>query len=174
MSGDLRDTQHVRCDCVPTLGPPHCHLCREADGAPTPWPCPHGGDPRMIRPDHPAVLAGLNGATRRERTRVEAYPDDLIVEMVATLEAAYPHLTSATEENIARLRDTPVGRALMAQAVQEDRAVRASAAKDDGPQVIHLPRSAEEALVSAVIRMNRSTQRDAARRTHGALGGEEA
>lgn len=32
---DPRDTEHIRCDCVPSLGPPHCHQ-HELE---TVWPC---------------------------------------------------------------------------------------------------------------------------------------
>lgn len=28
---------HVRCDCVPDLGPAHCHRCSQASGKNTPW-----------------------------------------------------------------------------------------------------------------------------------------
>lgn len=73
----------------------------------------------MTAPDlprtHPAVLAALNAETRRARTRIDAYAEDHITEMRAALTAALPYLDAATEENLARLRGTPVGRALMAE-----------------------------------------------------------
>lgn len=34
---DPRETQHVRCDCVPGLGPAHCHLCGDRAGHVVPW-----------------------------------------------------------------------------------------------------------------------------------------
>lgn len=34
---DLRKTTHMRCDCVPTLGPAHCHFCSDLIGIPTEW-----------------------------------------------------------------------------------------------------------------------------------------
>lgn len=40
--------------------------------------------------------------------------------MRAALTAALPRLESASEENITRLRDTPAGRALMAEALEEE------------------------------------------------------
>ena len=33
---DARDHLHAKCDCVPDLGPAHCHLC-SADGSPVEW-----------------------------------------------------------------------------------------------------------------------------------------
>lgn len=63
----------------------------------------------MIAPDHPAVEAAIRGwfgtATGTDRG-----------DMNVALVAAQSHLTTATPENLARLRDTPVGRALMAEA----------------------------------------------------------
>lgn len=32
-----RASEHRTCDCVPTLGPPHCHACSDAAGEPVPW-----------------------------------------------------------------------------------------------------------------------------------------
>ena len=34
--GDARERLHAKCDCVPDLGPAHCHLC-SADGSPVEW-----------------------------------------------------------------------------------------------------------------------------------------
>ncbi len=34
---DPRKVAHIECDCVPDLGPSHCHLCSERRGAPVPW-----------------------------------------------------------------------------------------------------------------------------------------
>lgn len=31
-------SEHFECDCVPNLGPPHCHGCSEACGEAVPWP----------------------------------------------------------------------------------------------------------------------------------------
>ena len=72
-----------------------------------------------LTPNHPAVLAALNAETQRQRTRVDAYADDHIREMVAALTAAEVHLTTATPENVARLRHTPAGRELMAEAWED-------------------------------------------------------
>lgn len=33
---DAREYMHAKCDCVPDLGPAHCHLC-SADGSPVEW-----------------------------------------------------------------------------------------------------------------------------------------
>lgn len=69
---------------------------------------------------HPAVVAAMmemtkgSGPLPRTVFRTQALNEALKV-----LEAALPHLTTATEENLARLRDTPVGRALMAEGWEE-------------------------------------------------------
>jgi hypothetical protein len=34
---DPRETQHIECDCVPDLGPSHCHLCGKKFGRPIAW-----------------------------------------------------------------------------------------------------------------------------------------
>lgn len=34
---DPRDEAHIACDCVPELGPAHCHLCGKREGGPVPW-----------------------------------------------------------------------------------------------------------------------------------------
>lgn len=34
---DLPADAHFECNCVPELGPPHCHACGEAAGRPVPW-----------------------------------------------------------------------------------------------------------------------------------------
>ena len=34
---DPRETHHIECDCVPHLGPPHCHLCSERAGREVQW-----------------------------------------------------------------------------------------------------------------------------------------
>ena len=34
---DLREVEHVECDCVPDLGPSHCHLCGDAAGKIIEW-----------------------------------------------------------------------------------------------------------------------------------------
>ena len=38
---DPREVAHIECDCVPDLGPSHCHLCSERRGAPVPWTTAH-------------------------------------------------------------------------------------------------------------------------------------
>ena len=35
---DAREHLHAKCDCVPDLGPAHCHLCSNERGVPVPWP----------------------------------------------------------------------------------------------------------------------------------------
>lgn len=35
--GDARERLHAKCDCVPDLGPAHCHLCGNEKGEPVPW-----------------------------------------------------------------------------------------------------------------------------------------
>ena len=37
-----QDAMHGECDCVPEVGPPHCHRCAVEQGGPVPWadaPC---------------------------------------------------------------------------------------------------------------------------------------
>lgn len=34
---DPREVAHIACDCVPDLGPEHCHLCSNRNGKETPW-----------------------------------------------------------------------------------------------------------------------------------------
>lgn len=34
---DIREIAHVACNCVPDLGPEHCHLCGEQQGHIVPW-----------------------------------------------------------------------------------------------------------------------------------------
>lgn len=35
---DPRDTEHIECNCTPTLGAPHCHLCSDETRIAL-WPC---------------------------------------------------------------------------------------------------------------------------------------
>lgn len=44
---DIRALEHVACDCVPDLGPPHCHLCSERAGSSAPWDEAHPHDTLM-------------------------------------------------------------------------------------------------------------------------------
>ena len=62
-----------------------------------------------LSPDHPAVEAA---ALKYLNTRRGNGVHDAIA---AALTAALPDLTAATEENLARLRNTPAGRALRAE-----------------------------------------------------------
>ena len=41
---DPREVAHIECDCVPDLGPSHCHLCGERVGHPVQWVDAHGVD----------------------------------------------------------------------------------------------------------------------------------
>ena len=34
---DPRAVMHAKCNCVPSLGPAHCHKCGENQGSPVPW-----------------------------------------------------------------------------------------------------------------------------------------
>lgn len=71
-----------------------------------------------ITPDHPAVDAA-NSGVQEWLSGDGPFDDDpvrLAHDMTAVcITAALSHLDAATEENLARLRDTPVGRALMAE-----------------------------------------------------------
>ena len=76
-----------------------------------------------ITPNHPAVEAPARAwrvSDEAEIAASEAYAQGVgerpfSQRMRAAITAALPHLESATEENLARLRNTPVGRALMAE-----------------------------------------------------------
>lgn len=37
MRGDAREFLHAQCDCVPRLGPAHCHLCGVGKDSPVEW-----------------------------------------------------------------------------------------------------------------------------------------
>ena len=71
-----------------------------------------------LTPNHPAVRAA-NMGVQEWLAGDGPFDDDpvrLAHEMTAVcITAALPHLESATEENLARLRDTPAGRALIAE-----------------------------------------------------------
>ena len=76
-----------------------------------------------LTPDHPAVEAASKawGESAPTTTAVWAgmseHRRDLVrARMTEALKAAQSHLTTATPENLARLRNTPVGRALMTEA----------------------------------------------------------
>ena len=65
-----------------------------------------------LTPHHPAVEAAERAATRWMEAR------ELETDLDGTaymLTAALPHLESATEENLARLRNTPAGKQLLAE-----------------------------------------------------------
>lgn len=62
---DARQTEHVECNCVPDLGPSHCHLCGEAAGRPVSW-----ADSHPDIPDEGEVVPEPEAATE-----VEAEPE---------------------------------------------------------------------------------------------------
>ena len=46
---DPRDTEHMMCNCVPNLGPEHCHLCSKEQGKEVNWlDCPEAKRRRML------------------------------------------------------------------------------------------------------------------------------
>lgn len=70
--------------------------------------------------EHPAVEAAMMEMTKGSGPLVRtAFNSQALNEALKVLEAALPHLTTATEENLALLRDTPVGRALKAEGWRE-------------------------------------------------------
>ena len=93
-----------------------------------------------LTPNHPAVLAALNAETQRQRTRVDAYADDHIREMVAALTATLPHLTA--DDLPARLVRGIQARTIRATA----RAVTYE--EDDTPQDHEWDRAAFSALLN--------------------------
>ena len=71
-----------------------------------------------LKPDHPAVQAGCQAASEWVEDASVDGPDHIALALRMTavcITAALPHLESATEENLARLRDTPAGQALIAE-----------------------------------------------------------
>lgn len=87
-------------------------------------------EPTTLGPDHPAVEAaiqacaehGLDNEGNSPHSWKCEHPDrypgycNCATELSThVLVSALPHLTSNTEDNLARLRDTPVGRELMAE-----------------------------------------------------------
>lgn len=74
----------------------------------------------MIAPDHPAVEAAMLEMTKEAGPLARTlFRRHALRDAADVLNAALPDLTAATPENLARLRDTPVGRALMAESWQE-------------------------------------------------------
>lgn len=73
-----------------------------------------------LTPNHPAVeaLATRYASEMDWSMSEDGIPGRALILQDAHdfLHAAIPHLTTATEENLARLRDTEAGRALMAEA----------------------------------------------------------
>ena len=73
-----------------------------------------------ITPDHPAVESAMLEMTKDSgpigRTLFRTHSLRAAADF---LKAAYPDLTSAAEDNVERLRDTPAGRELMAEAWRE-------------------------------------------------------
>ena len=83
----------------------------------------------MIDHNHPAVEAAARVALHKGWTCEAHEPlpwgdcldctESHLRTAPAALTAALPHLESVTEENLARLRNTPAGRVLMAQTLRE-------------------------------------------------------
>ena len=70
----------------------------------------------MIDRNHPAVGAGAQQLSDYENDGRTYPPIELHYEAAQdALEAAWPELTTATEENLARLRNTPAGKQLLAE-----------------------------------------------------------
>ena len=44
---DPRAVAHIECDCVPSLGPSHCHLCSGRAGREVPWSEAHSAAPTV-------------------------------------------------------------------------------------------------------------------------------
>ena len=74
----------------------------------------------MIAPDHPAVEAAMLEMTKAAGPLPRTlFRHHALRDAADALNAALPDLDAATPENLARLRDTPVGRALMAEGWDE-------------------------------------------------------
>ena len=71
----------------------------------------------MIDRNHPAVEAATPDIHCISLREYE--PEDCHEPIADALTAAWPELTTATEDNLARLRNTPAGRALMAEGWEE-------------------------------------------------------
>ena len=62
----LREVAHWECDCVPDLGPTHCHACSDAAGHPVEWAdSTHGPSAEVaeLKAKIAAAVARLNAAS---------------------------------------------------------------------------------------------------------------
>ena len=73
----------------------------------------------MTTPDLTAVEALADAIYRELSGQYGDFGIPSKAEAHSALTAALPHLESVTEENLARLRNTPAGRVLMAQTLRE-------------------------------------------------------
>lgn len=55
-SAEAREVLHCRCDCVPDLGPAHCHLCSTERGEQVAWPDCSVVGPDLSRVDRVTVV----------------------------------------------------------------------------------------------------------------------
>lgn len=59
-TSDPRETEHIECNCVPELGPSHCHLCSERAGHPVPWSEAHPDGVPDEHDDNPTREHGIS------------------------------------------------------------------------------------------------------------------
>ena len=91
----------------------------------------------MIDRNHPAVKAGAQQLSDYENDGQTYPPIELHYEAAqVALEAAWPELTTATEDNLARLRNTPAGKQLMAEVYQHAADVAIAHADNGAAQLI--------------------------------------
>lgn len=64
---DAREHLHAKCDCVPDLGPAHCHLCSNVKGSTVPW-----GECEAVVAERDAAVAAI------ERVRAIHAPGKII------------------------------------------------------------------------------------------------
>ncbi len=67
---DLMATVHAECDCVPDLGPPHCHACPGQ----TVWPCPVVTDQVLASPEPVEVYLTRDDVERLAHLLVQLSP----------------------------------------------------------------------------------------------------
>lgn len=48
----MNQSKHFECNCVPSLGPPHCHGCSELKGFPTSWDERECRNGKELNPSH--------------------------------------------------------------------------------------------------------------------------
>ena len=69
---DPREVAHIECDCVPDLGPSHCHLCGTRAGTPVPWSKVH---PPTTLPSEEDVARALRERHAKDGSAIGSWED---------------------------------------------------------------------------------------------------